>query len=36
VKARKTLEVYEWVLGQRNVKPRFWEDLAPSTVSHLA
>jgi glycosyltransferase involved in cell wall biosynthesis len=36
VKARKTLEAYEWAVGQRSVKPRFWEDLAPSTVSHLA
>jgi glycosyltransferase involved in cell wall biosynthesis len=26
-KARKTLEIYDWVLGRRDTKPNFWEPL---------
>jgi hypothetical protein len=28
-KARKTIELYEWVLGRRTVKPDFWQPVPP-------
>lgn len=31
-KARKNLQVYDWVLGRRNDKPDFWEPITPESV----
>lgn len=34
-KAEKIVEIYEWVLGRRGIKPRFGEPVAPP-LSHIA